>query len=687
MGLRTTALPIIALLVVGASVALAAPPGVSAPHSGFLVGDPGDLRPAVPEEADFTMAADGITIITIAWLDCFNVYGPDDFRLDMMAGPVIEDGGVSTTPDGTRVDLVTIPAAFIDGCWYAEGYYRVPDEFNRGGDENVPVRGVDIEARFIPQTGGPAILTIFVDLVRPPVVFVHGLWSGADTWTFGLIDSNVFPIKQFASYRDDAARSFSVNRRVVYDAIDNALGNCRDAAIRCTRVDVVAHSMGGLLARLHSNSARYATALNRFHGNVRKLIALDTPHTGSPLANLLSALARDPTAEGAVMREVFRSLDMPIDEGGIFDLSTDSTPITTLQECPIPAHALVGIGGPDLVGAVFLPLGAFFRGLFLASIVSGSDVFGSLQHDVVVGRPSQEGGLPASATTLLGLADGGIHIGIPFVTVGNTGSAVYGDLVRELLDTRTSENVWALLPAASSLQGGTREISTNWETQLADARARAEGADRALEGAFDLTITSPAPGTVVIAGSAVTVTVSVEPGVTVDQIVVAGRHQAVNDTSAPFQVSFDVPLSAFRGYEIRAFGKNNTTNEYFLSAPVELIAQPSAALQSLQIDPTTASILGPGNTLGLSVRGVFSDAILRPIPPSEVTWTPLDPGVVTVAADGIATGVAVGTATVQADSQSLQTIRLVKVLPRPPLVFLDNFETGDTSEWSLTEPQ
>lgn len=76
MGLRTTALPIIALLVVGASVALAAPPGVSAPHSGFLVGDPGDLRPAVPEEADFTMAADGITIITIAWLDCFNVYEP-----------------------------------------------------------------------------------------------------------------------------------------------------------------------------------------------------------------------------------------------------------------------------------------------------------------------------------------------------------------------------------------------------------------------------------------------------------------------------------------------------------------------------------------------------------------------------------------------------------------------------------
>ncbi|MCZ7651862.1 MAG: alpha/beta fold hydrolase [Thermoanaerobaculia bacterium] len=552
------------------------------------------------------MAADGITIITIAWLDCFNVYGPGDFRLDMMAGPVIEDGGVSTTPDGTRVDLVTIPAAFIDGCWYAEGYYRVPDEFNRGGDENVPVRGVDIEARFIPQTGGPAILTIFVDLVRPPVVFVHGLWSGADTWTFGLIDSNVFPIKQFASYRDDAARSFSVNRRVVYDAIDNALGNCRDAAIRCTRVDVVAHSMGGLLARLHSNSARYATALNRFHGNVRKLIALDTPHTGSPLANLLSALARDPTAEGAVMREVFRSLDMPIDEGGIFDLSTDSTPITTLQECPIPAHALVGIGGQTSWVRSFCLSGPFSGGSSSRASSREATSSGLCSTTSLSGGRARRGASRPRPRRSSASPTGGIHIGIPFVTVGNTGSAVYGDLVRELLDTRTSENVWALLPAASSLQGGTREISTNWETQLADARARAEGADRALEGAFDLTITSPAPGTVVIAGSAVTVTVSVEPGVTVDQIVVAGRHQAVNDTSAPFQVSFDVPLSAFRGYEIRAFGKNNTTNEYFLSAPVELIAQPSAALQSLQIDPTTASILGPGNTLGaVRSRGLF----------------------------------------------------------------------------------
>ena len=137
---------------------------------------------------------------------------------------------------------------------------------------------------------------------------------------------------------------------------------------------------------------------------------------------------------------------MPIDQGAIFDLATNSVPITTLQACPAPAHALVGTGGPDLLSTVFAPLGAFYRGLFLASVVSGTDIFGPEQHDVVVWRPSQEGGSPAAATTLFGFPDG-IHIGIPHVTAGNTGSTAYSNRVRDLLDTRTSETDWAFFRA------------------------------------------------------------------------------------------------------------------------------------------------------------------------------------------------------------------------------------------------
>lgn len=677
----------VALALTLGLISQAAMPLSMARTTGFLVGDAGSLRPAAPEGADFTMAADGITIITIAWQDCFNFYGPGNFRLDMLTAPIIEDGGVSTTPDGTRMNQVTIPATFVDGCWYAEGFYRVPDEFNRGADANVPVRGVDIEARFIPQSGGPAIVTVFVDLVRPPVVFVHGLWSDSDTWAaFPTAAATVLPIREFADYGGAAASSsLASNKGVVYNHIQQALERCRRASIRCTRVDVIGHSMGGLLTRIHSNSALYATALNRYHGNVRKLITLDTPHTGSPLANLLSAIALDPSSEGAVMRALFERFKKPIHLGAIFDLSTDSAPITTLQQCPVPAHAQVGIGGPDLLGTVFLPMGGFYRALFLVSVITGTDVFGPTQHDVLVGRLSQEGGLPASATTLFGLTDGGIHISIPPFD-GNTSSVAYSDRARELLDTRTSENDWGTLPAGSPFQYTPAQDGRERERALEEALARVAEADRRLEGAFDLTITSPAPGTVITPGSTITVTVSVAPGVTVDQVVVAGENQAVNDTSAPFSVSFEVPLNAFRSYEIQAFGKNNATNEYYLSVPVAFVATPAAALQSLEISPLEAFIVGPGDTLRLSVTGLFADGIRRPIPPSEVTWTSLNPSFVSVAADGIATGVAVGVATVRANSQSLQTTRTVEVLPRAPLIFVDNFETGNTSEWSLVAP-
>lgn len=683
MKVRSQKWRVVVVAALVGSISQIAMPRSTPRTTGFFIGDRGNLRPAAPEGADFTMAADGITIITIAWQDCFNFFGPGDFRLDILSGPINEDGGVSISPDGTRLDVVTIPATFVDDCWYAEGFYRVPDEFNRGSDELLSIRGVSIEARFIPQAGAPAIATVFVDLVRPPLVFVHGLWSNPETWEFSLTADTVFPIKEFADYRASAASYFSNNKTVVFLAIQKALQRCVDAQIRCTRVDVVGHSMGGLLGRIHSNSAQYATPLNRYHGNVRKLITLDTPHSGSLLADFLSILAADLTSQGIFMRALFQRVGKPIDQGAIFDLSTGSVPITTLGASPVPAHALVGVGGPDLLGTASRPMGAFYRALFLASVVSGTDVFGPAQHDLVVSRPSQEGGLAASATTEFGFPDG-IHFGIPFVTLGNTGSDLYGDRARELLDTPTSETVWGLLPAGSFV-GVAQRVRDGADPQQSCSEGTVSP-QNARAGDFALTITSPAPGTVVTPGATITVSVAVSPSETVDQIVVAGRDEAINDTTAPFEISFPVPLEAFRTYTIEAFGRNNTTNEYFSSAPLDLIAEPSAALQALRINPAEAFIVGPGDSLQLSVTGQFADGVYREVPPSEVVWTALNPTIVSVSADGLATGVAVGQATVRADSQTLTTTRVVEVLPPAPLIFVDNFESGDTSEWSASAP-
>ena len=200
--------------------------------TGFLIGEPGHLASIPAAGPDATMSVDGVTTLELVWVDCFGLYGSGSLHLDMLGAPIAEDGGVAADPDDPRLGLASIPAEIVDGCWVAEGYYRVPDEFNRGGDDFLDTRFVTVELRFIPQAGGPAVISIFIDLVRPPVVFVHGLWSSRETWTFSLAENSLFPIRERADYAGTAAREFSVNRRIVYDAIQKSLERCRAQGTR-----------------------------------------------------------------------------------------------------------------------------------------------------------------------------------------------------------------------------------------------------------------------------------------------------------------------------------------------------------------------------------------------------------------------------------------------------------------------
>ncbi|MFN7942022.1 MAG: alpha/beta fold hydrolase [Thermoanaerobaculia bacterium] len=314
------------------------------------------------------MASDGITILTVVWLDCFNLYGPGNFKLTMTSGPVSADGGVAAAPDDPRLLTVQTSAAFVDSCWTASLYYRVPDEFNRGSDGAIASRGVDFEARFVPNTGGPAFITLFVDLVRPPIVLVHGLWSSGKTWTFSLASDSRFPIREFVDYSAKADAPFAINRLEVQEHISAALARCGKLGILCSQVDLVGHSMGGLLSRIHTTLPVSATPLNRNHGNVRKLITLDSPHYGSPLATILSGIALDSTTKGQAMRDVFQELKMRIDQGAIYDLATGSTALQSLNACPVPGHALVGIGGPDALATILPPMGPMFLSLYLIQV-------------------------------------------------------------------------------------------------------------------------------------------------------------------------------------------------------------------------------------------------------------------------------------------------------------------------------
>lgn len=91
------------------------------------------------------------------------------------------------------------------------------------------------------------------------------------------------------------------------EALDNYLttlySQLRSRNIVGSRVDVVAHSMGGLVTRNYASGAStalsYRNGFNRFQGTFRTIVTLDTPELGSPISwfldNLFANKVEDPS--------------------------------------------------------------------------------------------------------------------------------------------------------------------------------------------------------------------------------------------------------------------------------------------------------------------------------------------------------------------------------------------------------
>ena len=427
-----------------------------------------------PDGSDAVFGADGLTDIAIEWYDYFNLYGTGMWKLSMVTGTGFEDGSVSASEVGARAREVTVPVTYNNNPnspdyqhYTGYAYYRVPDEFSRGaGDATLAQRTITVRGTFTPDSGpfGPVSSDSHFDLVRPPVVFVHGLWSGPSTWKFDMANTDATLLMRYrADYSGPAAAaSFSTNKEVVSDAVQRALTICNkllsDPGVcpwKCSRVDVVAHSMGGILTRLHAaNTSLFRTRSDRYQGNVRKLITLDTPHLGSPLATILSDFDNDTGTLGTVMRALFARIGRPIDFGAVEDLAPGSPALLSLPSCIVPASALVGVGGPNT--DLPRPAKAFYEAANLARMTDPDGTFVE-PNDLIVGETSQIGGLPTNATDLFGYPSG-IHFGIPHTVVkGNTASGPYSDAARALLDTPLISSTWGELPAPSTLMAATSE--------------------------------------------------------------------------------------------------------------------------------------------------------------------------------------------------------------------------------------
>ena len=409
----------------------------------------------------------------------FDTYGAA-FPIDRRPGYVRFQYTHPRTPpnDGDKFRVIRIGIFYVDG--------RTP-----GGSEHLA-----------------SVLEIRV--YRPPVVMIHGLWSDArafESMEQQFAATNYEPFQLYRlDYRNTNDSGFGVNYARVADGIDAVIGQSIDADLAAGKVDLVAHSMGGVLSRLYVQNPG-------FEHEVRRIVTSNTPHAGSQMANLLLDRTFDP--QGlicSVLSQAMSSDALPnrgCYNGAVADLQVSSFATTNflnlgIHPDEIQVHAIATVFDPsqlpDISGVALAGGNAPFliaEMLRTCGISLVSSIFGSDDNDLIVSATSQAGGLEGPLTSL-------------YPDQPHTGAVANGDVidgVKSLLDEPLDSDTFTRSGYNPSVLGYASPSS------LCPALRRATGGSRQLSASTSpaLTITSPAAGSSLGAGASLGVDVVALP--------------------------------------------------------------------------------------------------------------------------------------------------------------------------------
>ena len=586
-------------------------------------------------------AADGATLLLLR----ASGLQPGQVTFSVDGGNTVHDGGVSADGSQRRAS-VSVPVVQTSKGMEAFAFYWVPDDL----DPIFLTQSVQLTARLVPTSGAPSEKSLTITLVRPPVLLVHGIWSDETTWKdFPLFRDKRFTVET-GDYKRTHAHHFSENRIFVQPFIEKALQKLRSTGVAVTRVDYVAHSMGGILGRLHTQLDYYSNPLNFGRGNIQKLFTLDTPHAGTPAALLALVLS---TRQGFV--DFCRVIGKPIDEGAVEDLASGSAAIAGIKATPLPAHALVGTGGSDLTNDVNAlsaapgEIGLLFTAfkLFLGPL---NDIFGGMEHDGLVDLRSQQGGLPASAISPPFRGFDSLHTRV-------TKNGKYSDDVIGLLMTSVTDPAFSNFPAPSTLGFAARSS----RLALSNDPAPVE-----IQGA--LRIDLPA-GSSVLAGGSLPIAVSAQNGFVPVRVAALSLASSRLFDTPPFTTTLDIPEDAVGDVLVLAAGVD-AAGAIGYSGIVTIHVQAGSALDSLEAMDATPILFGVGDSRSLAIVGHFDDGVLRDVtsPTAGTTYASADPGIVTVSDSGLLTAVAPGETEVVVENAGVSTTVAVTVLAnRSPL--------------------
>lgn len=238
------------------------------------------------------------------------------------SGGTVEMTNIKFRLTGTTSDVDyygTFDTTYFTNTSTARSYLKHPKYLD---DETPPIfRSHNLEA--YNEDDGTVLVTMPVRICRSPVLFVHGLW-GAQSSFLDMDEDvrNKAGENNIATYRVDYsetnARSFASNAYVLPMGLRGVTMKARKAGFSAAKIDVVCHSMGGVLARLHLQSSAY-----KF--NIRTLTTINTPHSGTQAANMLFSPSGIITASITQIVGELAIEGMSVDQGAVMDLRINSS--------------------------------------------------------------------------------------------------------------------------------------------------------------------------------------------------------------------------------------------------------------------------------------------------------------------------------------------------------------------------
>ncbi len=274
-------------------------------------------------------------------------------------------GPVGSRPSGQN-DIVVTATANTQSP-YAYAVYRAPMNF--AGESSNGASASGLITLTVTPVGSFAAAVKPVTVWRPPVVLVHGLWSSPSAWKEFVPLVSIAPDGTqafdprfdgyFIDYQDNASDAVSS----IVSMENGALSQLADAvksfkakhSAAAVQADVVAHSMGGLVARDMALSPNFFWQTYGM-GMIHKVVTIGTPHAGTPIAGRL--------LNSSILCRAALLLAGHAVAGAVTDLQPNSALISSLSSSTVPlqAHALAGDASTaqEVVSAVALDAVGFF---------------------------------------------------------------------------------------------------------------------------------------------------------------------------------------------------------------------------------------------------------------------------------------------------------------------------------------